>query len=136
VTILAGIVSCSPSQPVSDNLCTALARLMSRFRGDQLCEFRGPSWYLAKVNIGAFDGAAAYEDDHASSMLAGEPLLLNGGADQSCSRDRDLLELHRGMSARYDSPLKQATGTSCGTLGARDLRRSTACSGHPIFLTN
>jgi asparagine synthase (glutamine-hydrolysing) len=114
VTILAGIVSRSPSQPVPANLCAALAPLMSRFQGDQLREFRGPSWYLAKVNIGAFDGAAAYEDDHAASMLAGEPLLLSGGADQSCSRDRDLLELHRGISARDDSPLKQATGTFCG----------------------
>jgi hypothetical protein len=97
MTLIAGIVN-RHNQPLADSGVCRLARSLSRNPADKFDEWRYPSAYFAKIDIGAFNGPGAFADGQGtSSWLTGEPLLNNQSADQ---RQDELANPARSMSAR------------------------------------
>jgi len=110
MTLIAGIVN-RHNQPLTDPVCASLARSLSRNPADKFDEWRYPSAYFAKIDIGAFNGPGAFADGQGtSSWLTGEPLLNNQSADQ---RQDELRILHDQCLQDNSDAFRQAEGQFC-----------------------
>ena len=110
MTLIAGIVN-RHNQPLTDSVCSSLARSLSRNPADKFDECRYPSAYFAKIDIGAFTGPGAFADAHGtSSWLTGEPLLNNQSADQ---RQDELRVLHDQCLQDNSDAFRNAEGQFC-----------------------
>lgn len=115
MTILAGIISRIHGVSIPERTCATLRRVISRYPGDQVIEFKGSEWFLAKVDMGIFDSPAVRVDQgQAISMLAGEPLLTVGHADKVRNRMQDLELLHQNRKDSDWSILANCKGSFCG----------------------
>ncbi|MFT3960009.1 asparagine synthase-related protein [Propionivibrio sp.] len=113
MTILAGVISRTPSASVPDALCAALRRTISRDPADRPIEFRTPHCFFIKVDIGAFGRPAHHQSPEGSfAMLAGEPLLVCDGP-RGEERDAHLEYLQAAWDNGDFSPLRHASGTFC-----------------------
>lgn len=116
MTIFCGAYSLDPRHALPDDLLAQLRRHVSRASGDQPTEYHSGRAYLAQVDIGAFAGEGMLRDAHGScTLVAGEPLLIDGDNDPAWNRNRDLALLHSAFGA--DDPnaaLRRAAGTFCG----------------------
>jgi hypothetical protein len=109
MTLIAGLFSRN-NQPLADSDCATLRQSISRNPADEVWTFRDHRSFLAKVDIGAFCEPGAFTDPQgAFSLLAGEPLLSNGGA----GRLHDLAVIHNDALADDWSVLREAEGTFC-----------------------
>ena len=128
MTIFCGAYSLDPRHALPDDLLAQLRRHVSRASGDQPTEYRSGRAYLAQVDIGAFAGEGMLRDAHGScTIVAGEPLLIDGDNDPEWNRNRDLALLHPAFGA--DDPyaaLRRAAGDAGIILPRRDVD-----DGHP-----
>lgn len=114
MTILAGIVSRSGSATIPDGICADLARIISRSDVDKVYESRGPSWYMAKIDIGVYGVPAICESKSSISILAGDPLLMGTNDIAPHCRSHDLEIIDNDLSTNNTAALIDATGTFCG----------------------
>jgi hypothetical protein len=113
MSILAGVIRCAAHGRITDELCEALRKDISRNAGDERIEFRDEGAFFVKVDVGAYDRPAHRRAASGSfAMLAGEPLPLDEGVDDE-PRDVQLRLLHdRWDEGRFDV-LRRAAGTFC-----------------------
>lgn len=113
MSFFAGLVSRHRAAPLDDADCTALRKALSRHPDEAITEFRSPTIYFAKADLGAF-GAPAWSarEDGSLSMLAGQPLLRNSAAAHG-NRADDLATLHDGWTRGDDHLLREARGVFC-----------------------
>jgi asparagine synthase (glutamine-hydrolysing) len=115
MTILAGIFSRTSGGTIPEPTRRALRQLISRDPRDSIHERGAADWFMAKVDIGAFDSPALCDnEDGAASMLCGEPLLGLGSEHTPKNRTTDLRVLHAAIKANDWSPFVKSTGTYCG----------------------
>jgi hypothetical protein len=109
MTLIAGIFSRN-GQPPADSDCASLRQAISRNPADEVKTFADGRSFFAKVDIGAFAEAGSLTDTNgALSLLAGEPLMGNGGTN----RLNDLNVIHNQALRNNWSVLRQAEGTFC-----------------------
>ncbi len=109
MTLIAGIFSRN-GQPPNDSDCASLRKSISRNPADEVKTFGDGRSFFAKVDIGAFGELGSFTAaDGALSLLAGEPLLSNGGTN----RLHDLKIIHDQALTNNWSGLRQAEGTFC-----------------------
>ena len=109
MTLIAGIFSRN-NQPLADSECASLRQTISRTPTDEVWTLRDRRSFFAKVDIGAFCELGVFTDSQgAFSLLAGEPLLSNGGS----GRLHDLDVIHNNALADNWSLLREAEGTFC-----------------------
>ena len=113
MTLIAGILS-RRNRPLPESACANLAQSISRNPVDEVKAFRDRTSYFTKVDIGALGEPGFYVDSSgAFSLLAGEPLLANGGSTRRSSRLQDLTAIHeQGLRNNWDV-LRDADGTFC-----------------------
>lgn len=107
MTIVAGILSRRPDQPLSDKACKTLLGSLSRNHNEGVQEFRTQHVCLAKLDIGAF-GVPAYHLSREGSIaiLTGEPLFGN----ELRGRNFDLELLHENCLRNRWEILRQSSG--------------------------
>jgi len=109
MTLIAGIFSRN-GQQLADSDSASLRQAISRNPADEVKTFGDGRSFFAKVDIGAFGEPGAFMDANgALTLLAGEPLLSNGGSN----RLDDLTVLHNQAITNNWSGLRQAEGTFC-----------------------
>jgi asparagine synthase (glutamine-hydrolysing) len=109
MTLIAGIFSRN-GQQLADSDSASLRQAISRNPADEVKTFGDGRSFFAKVDIGAFGEPGAFMDANgALTLLAGEPLLSNGGSN----RLDDLTALHNQAITNNWSGLRQAEGTFC-----------------------
>lgn len=114
MTFFAGIFSRNVKQVVPPSACEALKGAISRHPHDEISIFKDDRSFFVKVDIGAYQEPAFRTDSDGSvSMLAGDPLLADGDADDWHSRTRDLDLLHEGWKKGDWNPLTRARGVFC-----------------------
>lgn len=116
MTLLAGIYSRDEAQAIPDSFRDSLVRAISRHPEDEARVFQDARCCLVKVDIGAHGETAFRADgDGAVSLLAGEPLLKMGDADDARwqSRTVDLDLLHESWVKEDWNPLRRARGVFC-----------------------
>lgn len=111
MSVLAGIVSRKPAQPIPREWSEHLNRAISRRKENQITCLEAERACFVKADIGAF-GASGSKRSGAQtfSMVVGEPLLSS--VDQSCgaSRARDLDHLHAAWDNDNWDVLKDVLG--------------------------
>jgi asparagine synthase (glutamine-hydrolysing) len=108
MTLIAGIFS-RTEQPLAHPDCESLRQLISRNPIDQVKTFKDNRSFFASVDIGAFCEPGSFIDANgALSLVAGEPLLRNGGL----GRLEDLRVIHQALRNNW-SVLREAEGTFC-----------------------
>lgn len=108
MSIIAGIYSRQPNFPVPLSIRESLRRLISRKPGDEVLEFGDQRAFFVKVDVGAFEDSGHCED-RGFAVLAGAPLLKNGGQN----RQADLREVSSGFDSGSSAALRMARGVFC-----------------------
>jgi asparagine synthase (glutamine-hydrolysing) len=109
MTLIAGIFSRN-GQQLADSDCASLRQSISRNPIDEVKTFGDGRSFFAKVDIGAFGEPGSFMDANgALTLLAGEPLLSNGGS----SRLDDLTIIHNQAITNNWNGLRLAEGTFC-----------------------
>jgi asparagine synthase (glutamine-hydrolysing) len=109
MTLMAGIFSRNGQAP-ADSHCASLRQAISRNPADEVKTFADGRSFLARVDIGAFGEPGSFMDaSGALTLLAGESLLNNGGAN----RLHDLKVIHQQALQNNWNVLRQAEGTFC-----------------------
>jgi asparagine synthase (glutamine-hydrolysing) len=122
MTLLAGIFNRSPTQPVSRERVQMLRRGISRHPTDTVLVSGDESAVVIKVDVGAFGVPGMLQDDEATTMVAGEPIVAAGSAETR-SRAADVACLHEAMKLKQYARLRDARGTFSCAHFARDDRR-------------
>ena len=113
MTILAGVVSLCGKIEVPPELSQALRNGISRFKDDVVIESISRYAHLFKVDINAFKSRGHFfESEVGTLMIAGEPLIADGGS--SVERCHDVDRLFKEFREGKTRGLKLATGTYCG----------------------
>lgn len=111
MTIFAGIVARNRATIVNDADRQYLAKAVSRFEGENVSAAFGQRFHFVKVDIGAFGAPGVCQVGNRVALLAGEPLLSDGGTHRP--RDEDLRALQQAITTRdFDIPAR-STGTFC-----------------------
>ena len=111
MTILAGILSRSPEQLISEGMSQALQALLSRSPQDHVVVEAHPHCILAKVDIHAFgEPAVRRGTDGSVSMLCGEPLFADQHSSESGTRSEDLATIHTACDQTAWASLARAQG--------------------------
>lgn len=113
MTLLAGVFCRTEGGSLSDLVCDELRSLISRSDQEQIQEHRDPRFYLAKIDIGAFQEPGHFSGpDDSISFLTGEPLLDDGDVDRNGwrPRDQDLALIHEQCIPGHYEALTQANG--------------------------
>ena len=123
MSVIAGALILSRSTDLLAQVSTEIRRHISR-GPDAITEFTGPSYYLAKIDVGAFDAPAAHRDAEGNvSLLAGEPLLRERSPGVYTNRQTDLMHLHSQWTRGDWSGLQECTGTFCAVNYVREASR-------------
>lgn len=139
MTIFAGAFSLDGLTPLPDALCASLRKHLSRTEEALISASTGPGFYLAKVDIGAFDAPALLNDTNGSvTAVAGEPLVAQGEGVDGWNRAADVAELHADFAQNSWQVLSECRGTHCGVhfnAARRSLSLFVDQAGvRPIFL--
>lgn len=125
MTIFAGAFSFDPNTPLPAALRSALRQHVTR-SADAVAEVDQPGIYLAKVDIGAFGAGGLHTDDAGNTtLIAGEPLLIEGDGVMDWNREKDMALLHPFLARGSHEVLRRARGTFCGVhynAGRRECR--------------
>jgi hypothetical protein len=115
MTIFAGAFSLDGLSPLPAELCASLRRHVSRSEETFIAESSAPGFYLAKVDIGAFDAPGLLSDDNGSvTAVAGEPLVAQGEGVEGWDRADDVAALHADLAQGSLQVLSECRGTHCG----------------------
>lgn len=115
MTIFAGAFSLDGLTPLPAELCASLRRHVSRAEEAFIVESTAPGFYLAKVDIGAFDVPALHTSpDGSVTAVAGEPLVAQGEGVDGWNRADDVLALHADLARGGREVLSGCRGTHCG----------------------
>lgn len=110
MSIIAGIYCRQENQIIPDRICEELKDLISRNSGDDIIVFKNNRTYFAKIDVGAFGETGHYRDSQEGfSIIAGEPLIPN-----TQNREKDLIQIHQGLSNSDFEVLTKARGVFCG----------------------
>jgi len=111
MTLLAGAYSRSSQRPIPAELAQSLKRNLSRHPKDSVVVRDGPGFFLAQVDLGAFDGHSFHIDQQEDvSLVTGEPLLTHVQGNRSS----DLKALHKAWLENDLSVIRSACGTFSG----------------------
>lgn len=106
MSIISGIYYFNKTHSVSNLFSEELKTLISRDPDDEVLAFHGKNFFLAQVEIEAFDEIGQYNNyDKEFSLLAGEPLLIGGQ-----NRFTDLVEIHKALGNGDLGVLTKAQG--------------------------
>ena len=115
MTFFAGAFSLDPLHALPDDLCASLGDALSRNDSDRPAEIRDHRFFLAKVDIGAFDAESLLRDEAGNvTAVAGEPLIDAGDGDPSWNRAKDVAIMHPLLNAGGSDSLQRCSGTFCG----------------------
>lgn len=110
MSIIAGIYSMKRGVGVPSDICDDLKASVSRNVTDERIVFADERSFFVKVDLGAFVGAGHYNDDEGNiTLLAGEPLIDNGGEDRS----GDLITIRAEFATENYSVLNNSRGVFC-----------------------
>ena len=116
MSIMAGIFSRNPSVPIPKSTCESIMRLISRKKEEEIQKYEDPSFFVAKVDIGAYRYPAfRLDSDRSFSALTGEPLLSVDENEAKRNRERDLEILHEGWKKGNWDVLRGVNGLFCAT---------------------
>jgi asparagine synthase (glutamine-hydrolysing) len=96
--------------PLTDSAFAGFCEKLSRDCSDTLITVRHPGALLAKVDIGAFGQPAVVDDEDATTMVAGEP-LVEPNQSKRVGRYTDVVVLHEALKARRYDALRASRGT-------------------------
>jgi asparagine synthase (glutamine-hydrolysing) len=123
MSVIAGALRLSRNTDVLPQVSTEIRRHLSR-GPDAIVEFTGPAYYLAKIDVGAFDAPAAHRDAEGNvSLMAGEPLLRERSPGAYTNRQTDLIRLHSEWTRGDWSGLQDCAGAFCAVNYIRETSR-------------
>jgi hypothetical protein len=95
MTIFAGVIALQEDSCIPDDLCGALSNVVSRDPDAVVQEYRGQTYFIAHVDVGAFGSPGRHiEDDGAITLIAGDPILdVDGGSPPSRAASARLLHV-------------------------------------------
>ena len=112
MTLIAGIVSRDPNQPLPAAIKTCILQNISRDPSSKSSIYEDERSFFVKLGVGACAEAAEIIDKNGRvTLIAGEPLLGSSGWQ---SRANDLAIIHLRLGAGDVSVLSQANGAYCG----------------------
>lgn len=92
MSIFAGIVSLDKETPIGEFAKNALRSVLSRDPEDKVSEYSDASFFIAKIDFGAYAAAGEYVDaGGAISILAGDPVLDNTAPGSTRTDDLEVL---------------------------------------------
>ncbi len=125
MSVFAGAVIRTRNPDLLPRVSSDIRRHVSR-GPDAVIEFKGPTFYLAKVDVGAFEAPGAHQDAEGNvSLLAGEPLIRERSPGAYNNREADLVRLHGQWIEADWSGLQECTGTFCAVNYVRETSRLT-----------
>jgi len=115
MSILAGAFSLRAGVPLPQALRASLRANISRADKETIIEQADERCYLAKVDLGVWDGSGIHADAQGSfTAVAGEPLLRDGEDCTGWHRGRDVAAMHPRLAQQDWAVLKDCRGTFCG----------------------
>lgn len=109
MSVFAGVFARRPEVRITDDICAAVERALSRHPNETYERFRDAKCFLCKVDVGAYGEPAFNGNSTTASMLTGEPLLAHAGSGRR-SRSIDLDELTTALVRDDHAVLHRARG--------------------------
>ncbi|NNF17715.1 MAG: hypothetical protein HKN70_13305, partial [Gammaproteobacteria bacterium] len=114
MTVLAGVYSRSAKTRLTPDLSPAILQAIGQHEGNHVEKWSNARYFIARLDIGAYEVAATAQSDGALTAIVGDPVLSQNSSRQFANRGLDAQHIHRQLLQDDFGTLRNANGTFAG----------------------